>query len=1310
MRLVKRRSNLQDGSKASPSRNHSTTSLPSAAASTDITLTPASTRPSSPIEKNRSKSFRRRDTTGENRYPPSSFTSGHGWSFGRMRSFKGKRRTESSRDATSESEAESEVNMASSSPRPHRSLPPLQPVPRPALPLQEPSSMAAWPARVSSSQSGLHVSNSQVGLALSTDDLPTAVPYSRVVSPEASQKRHSPLASADRESSSHKLTKRRPMSMVVDKPTFSVNALSPSPNDPTELQLRRARSSSASPSTYPRSPPQILTLMANSGGSPIPPVPPLPSLSPIIKSLPLPQGAAPAGPEYVSSLNRNPSSVTSHGSSSSAAYPSTEESALIVTPSDGSQRDTMGSLLWDSLRGTELAKIPSEGVDEEQDDFEAMEAARMSGNSPMSKGGSSKTATPNGSIKALRIKTSAADLGLATCTDYDSPKITPRRLDRLASPLSPSSPLETMTPLNGDSFSDDLHSPSRMSRLNRPRAASFANSLGTSSMYSVGEVATATPAVVTRAQQVLLPPSNLGGRRVSAPEEHTDGLSEKSGDSSRPHTGRRVLGDVNASSPQLGYHPREYYSRPAPIPPHLSPNKQDRPPRSPRRTSLPRHGSFSPASGRESLRVATSQDNTLPNSPGEQHKDEIIEMERSLSLGNMLRRMSIGKSPKKRRRHKKSMSMADDVDADGDGAVADGEASGPGEPNEWGVGLGLGGVPQIKEMKRQSFGSALKRKSGMFSAGPELQMSIGAASPVKGGSPRPSIVPSRMAQSEKETASTKISRSKSLPGQKRSPPSAQEVSTVTALGVSPDPATPSSGASRAELTVPVPRMQSSSSAEPGEAYGGNVEAKRSVSFLSDHPQPSWPALLGPYTPPELLSLPSYFHAVPSRPYSPSAPSSPRHRTRLLPPDDHERHAHEVRRRYRQSLVHIKDDREFAHMLEEFSRIENDPRARKALGGGISLVSPEASNPTSAEEGEDDGHVLMRSKGRDREGMEKKAKQASIAAWFVTREIVQGESRHAKLLARGLRVAKAMAATGKFKDKDFAPPSPVTPALRSAPVPRSGSEAPSPVVPPVPRQKSHYRTGSVPSILKKRRNSLTERNSQFVAGNLHSLTPSPTALRNPGFPPSPSPASASTTLSSQQSAALALSTLLTRLPNLLDLSLKLSSAFSNDASPFGVSQAFIDMGESFSQEVGLWASEVGGVVISGIMEDLNRVMDEERRRGRGIEEEVDGNEGDERLGYLDICQIMMPIQRASRYKLLFQELSTKIPPASTTHHKILGAIESSRKLAATLDASQAMDLELLRRQGSRSKSLGKKVRPVSIGPGSKSSSLWNGFNE
>lgn len=137
-----------------------------------------------------------------------------------------------------------------------------------------------------------------------------------------------------------------------------------------------------------------------------------------------------------------------------------------------------------------------------------------------------------------------------------------------------------------------------------------------------------------------------------------------------------------------------------------------------------------------------------------------------------------------------------------------------------------------------------------------------------------------------------------------------------------------------------------------------------------------------------------------------------------------------------------------------------------------------------------------------------------------------------------------------------------------------------------------------------------------------------------------------------------------------------------------------MEETLIREVGQWAGEVGNVVVSGVTESLNKVMEDERKkRGKGLIDEED-DQSDEKLAYLDI--ILMPVQRASRYKLLFQELSTKIPPASTTHHKILAAIEASRRLATKCDECQVMDLELLRRHVKKSK----KLRPVSVGPGHK----------
>lgn len=123
MRLGKRRSkaSLQDTSQldswvtgqSSPSipSTQSKAAAESSASFSDATFySPSSTRASSPVEKRNVFGKKKRDKTGENKYPPSSFSPGHGWNFGRMRSFKG-RNEESSREVTSESEPEADVNL-----------------------------------------------------------------------------------------------------------------------------------------------------------------------------------------------------------------------------------------------------------------------------------------------------------------------------------------------------------------------------------------------------------------------------------------------------------------------------------------------------------------------------------------------------------------------------------------------------------------------------------------------------------------------------------------------------------------------------------------------------------------------------------------------------------------------------------------------------------------------------------------------------------------------------------------------------------------------------------------------------------------------------------------------------------------------------------------------------------------------------------------------------------------------------------------------------------------------------------------------
>jgi hypothetical protein len=89
---------------------------------------------------------------------------------------------------------------------------------------------------------------------------------------------------------------------------------------------------------------------------------------------------------------------------------------------------------------------------------------------------------------------------------------------------------------------------------------------------------------------------------------------------------------------------------------------------------------------------------------------------------------------------------------------------------------------------------------------------------------------------------------------------------------------------------------------------------------------------------------------------------------------------EERRKYRQTLVDIQDDVVFHQVLQDLARLENE--------------RVEQSRIQSDSDGE---------KGEElRE--ERKPDKGEIRAWFVTRELVQGERRHGRLLARGVAVS------------------------------------------------------------------------------------------------------------------------------------------------------------------------------------------------------------------------------------------------------------------------------------------------------------------
>ncbi|ADV22470.1 hypothetical protein CNE01570 [Cryptococcus gattii WM276] len=1211
MRLGKRRSkaSLQDTSQldswvtgqSSPSilSTQSKAAAESSASFSDATFySPSSTRASSPVEKRNVFGKKKRDKTGENKYPPSSFSPGHGWNFGRMRSFKG-RNEESSREVTSESEPEADVNLrcpcsssdlaestSSGSPLPPRR----QPVSRATFPSDIPYSVSVF-----QTPSTLYSSD--------TDE----------------------LQSAD----SSRSVKRRSASMIYDQQASRKS------QDVDMGKPSQSGSPSISSATYskPSSPTPALSSGVHTEG--IPSVPPFPSQLPHAHNASLPEGAAPANQYYFSSLNRNPSTATSHASTSSAACPSTEESAqsaLLTTPSDPPGRELPNDHIW-SRMSVELTKIPLEseevllgstslvGQQVIEDQGIVQDETKVLLDSPTSKAGSSKTATTDKSSRALRIKTSNFDLVSVSHRGMRSSE-TPIRRDVLRSPV------EGFTPINRDG-SPENHSSFPCMRDNTRdwhNASLSAPSVASISAYRVGEVGAATCAVVSRAQEAPFPAPRRQSM-IQSDGRRRDEIEDKKLRKDLSKSPEKVKHVVDAG-PQLVRHPPrkenfensvkaaaqtpqlyEFPYRPAPPPPHLSKTVSAQFSSTLKHMSLPmneKRSDPSAFSSRQSLRIATSRGMTLPPLPPEPlspTKGYEVPMERSRSFGRMLRRLSMGKSPGKKKQTQQP------VQESSSGHQTDKDTSN----------LGLSGVPHLNDTESSDHKPALKEEKGAHRSSLETFRSTCVERNIDDNTALMlSATPLLPRQQLKDVFNSSgiAGRSKSMPPRKRSPPSGSADHILDgSYTTSPQGTAPSSPVSNDVGPSASATTLSSTDSTPK----GTLPPSGSLH--------TWRTLLGPYTPPELLSLPSYFQ--PPRPYSPSAPSSPRHRSHNFAPDESERHSHEVRRRYRQSLVHIKDDNQFAYMLEEFSRIENDPRTRMALGGGVSIAPSSGRHEKNLSAGEEvgdfDERLIMRGKSKDM--LEKKAKQQSIAAWFVTREIVQGESRHAKLLAKGLRVAKAAVAS-KSKDKE---PGTFTPASQFS---RTSSNPTSelPELPPAPsRLRSHYRTGSVPSLLRKRRSSFGEHQSQAPLGTTSSMASSPTASQHVDsafiLPATKSQ------LPARIPTSVALATLLSRLPNLLDLSLNLSSAFLHDASPYGVAQAFLEMEETLIREVGRWAGEVGNVVVSGVTESLNKVMEDERKkRGKGLIDE-EGDQSDEKLAYLDI--ILMPVQRASRYRLLFQ---------------------------------------------------------------------------
>lgn len=906
-------------------------------------------------------------------------------------------------------------------------LPPRrQPVSRANFPSDIPYSVAVsqTPSTLYPSDTDeLQSADSSVELAMSRDGLPIESPTcmsSATISPVLSRNAplpSSPLLSNDKddgEISTRPLqegplkrpVKRRSASMIYDQQA------SRKPQDVNMGKPSQSRSPSISSATYSKPSSPTLALSSSIHTEGIPSVPPFPSQLPHTHNASLPEGAAPANQYYFSSLNRNPSTATSHASTSSAACPSTEESAqsaLLTTPSDPPGRELPNDHIW-SRMSVELTKIPLEskevlwgstslvGQQVIEDQGIVQDETKVLLDSPTSKAGCSKITTPDKSSRALRIKTSNFDLGSVSHRDMRSSE-TPTRRDVLRSPV------EGFTPINRDGSPENHSSFSCMRDNTRDRhnASLSSPSVASISAYRVGEVGAATCAVVSRAQEAPFPAPRRQNI-IQSDGRRRDEIEDKKLRKDLPKSPEKVKYVVDAG-PQLVRHPPRKESfennvkaaaqtpqlyelpyRPAPPPPHLAKTVSAQFSSTLKHMSLPmneKRSDPSAFSSRQSLRIATSRGMTLPPLPPEPlspAKGYEVPMERSRSFGRMLRRLSMGKSPGKKKQKQQPL-----------------QESSSGRQTDKDIGnLGLSGVPHLNDTESSDHKPALKEEKGVNRSSPETFRSTCVERNINDNTALMlSATPLLPRQQLKDVfnSSGTAGRSKSMPPQKRSPPSSSADHILDgSYTTSPQGTAPSSPVSNDVGPSVSATTLSSTDSTPKDTLppSGSLH--------------TWRTLLGPYTPPELLSLPSYFQ--PPHPYSPSAPSSPRHRSHNFAPDESERHSHEVRRRYRQSLVHIKDDNQFAYMLEEFSRIENDPRTRMALGGGVSIAPSSGrheKNLSAGEEvGDSDGRLIMRGKSKDM--LEKKAKQQSIAAWFVTREIVQGESRHAKLLAKGLRVS------------------------------------------------------------------------------------------------------------------------------------------------------------------------------------------------------------------------------------------------------------------------------------------------------------------
>ncbi|WVQ96143.1 hypothetical protein IAU59_003246 [Kwoniella sp. CBS 9459] len=1375
------------------------------------------------------KTSRRKRNSGEMKYPPTSFgqasgsgsASSSGWTFGRMRSFKGKSRTSAPRDndygdvapkttvisndtsissvsgVKGESKGKSTSRERSSSgaeqppksttshprsapPTPSRPAIPTDPVmrsPPPSSPSGRPY-FAAHPDYASSQHVPPHddqhppapiidnnitpyvvpspphaqnVSEQQrSGMSPPRPTLTTALSSGSSAPSSGSEGSTAPLAPVGSDgqsqrgpgrpstSSPKKLVKRRPVTAIFDHLEL-VEQPSISHQRSREKGHTRSASAHASPPTGP--------FFAE---IPVPYRPPVQA-----SSLPLPVGAAPPQPQHQTqfnwSLNRNPSSSTA---ASSGMTPSTEESAMVETPSNAvllsGRGGSSGGGLWEDLgTGAALSRASTfsyrEGDDGTivqigtakenelaSDDIIDKRATVMpdqfaqqwqrhsdgsssptfsatlstSTNTPTVSSGSDVTAKPP---KSLRISTSNLELRTPrplsqAVISNDSTETTPSSARRKEVTFE----IQPLAAEVTETYPDVRPRPVRPA-FGRLRSSSVgAMSVNTSSVYSVGEVMTATNATVATAHSVQLTTSTTmtATTVVSGPSKSFTGLAQRevvdvtetirsfeasSKSVRRAFDYERARGEwplafvsdqvqdenrapTTPTSPKTKSR-RMHSARAAPLPPHLSPKSKNagRPPLSP--ILRPSTSTSSPVK-----QVSFSSQASQPSQPSQNDgtPEEIDDPKspsrpgmpaRSGSLSRLWRRLSSSGSL---HRGKKSKSMSYAL---------------PGDDED------IPPVPQAKKHETYKDGDAAQN-SRIKRSRASLDLTV----PLK-STPISSLLDSFAKENEPKSGSSDARPStpssvRSKKGKKRAPavpPSRANSAPLSGwMDSSTPPELPPIGSLHNSLPSPdfIPfDFTASPLPVDGELPSLSEQQKdltdapvRSFRKLSAPPASSnWKTPLGPYTPPLSAIVSDYFRDAKSPANLNELPEGivfareiQLHRVSLH--EDAEMQSYDAKRRYRQSLVEIKDDEAFQATVEELVKLESDGRVRMTRAGGAALRSGLGGGSSTPP-------PMFRTVSKDL--LEKHARQENIRAWFVTRELVHGERRHGRLLARGVSAVK----TAAKARNDLLP----------LPLVATSSEATLVVPKPVP---AHYRSGSgnIKSPSRLRRPRTAGGGSERSGGRSSFGDPSP----NSPVPPLPSQI-----LDPPPSSSTPLDMLVMCLPKLQALSVALSERFEHDPSPYGVAEAFISMEEELTREISAWASQIGEIVTSGLGEELDKMLTEGRidRRGRRASEGPGGmlygdeSDNEDRLGFADI--IIMPIQRAARYRLLFQELSTKLPPTSHTSLKIHRALEASIRLASECDKCQSFDLNALRRKEKK----GKKARPVSMGPGMPLNGVW-----